>query len=492
MEPQPRDESAFPPLSQLRRFDHICDRFEAAWKEGPRPRIDEFLSDVALDERPTLLRDLLALDLDFHRRQGETPTLEQYRTEYPALELERFAALFARGSPLEPMHDSAACQPPDGSKREYRDSAPRTGQIIAGRYKILEQIGEGGMGTVFVAEQTEPVRRLVAVKVVQAGTDSRAILARFEAERQALAMMDHPNIAHVLDVGCTEAGRPFFVMELIKGTPITKYCDQRKLTLRQRLELFVPVCQAIQHAHQKGIIHRDVKPSNVLVALCDDRAVPKVIDFWPAKALGQRLTEKTVYTEFGRVVGTLQYMSPEQAALNNLDIDTRGDIYSLGALLYVLLTGTTPVDHKSLERAALLEQLRIVREVDAPPPSTRLSGSAALPVIAANRSTEPSQLAGRMRGELDWVLLKALEKDRARRYETANGLARDIQHYLADEVVEARPPSASYRLWKFARRHKAQVIAASAVFVALLAGVTATSYELIRAEQVRPKLPAAR
>jgi serine/threonine protein kinase len=337
---------------------------------------------------------------------------------------------------------------------DHGDPTACVGSIVGGKYKLIEAIGAGGMGSVFLAQQTEPVKRAVAVKVIKAGMDSKAVLARFEAERQALALMDHPNIAKVLDAGTTDGGRPFFVMELVKGQPITQFCDEHKLNPRQRLELFVPVCQAIQHAHQKGIIHRDIKPSNVLVALYDDRPVPKVIDFGVAKAAGQTLTDKTLLTGFGAVVGTPEYMSPEQANLNNLDIDTRSDVYSLGVLLYELLTGTTPVDKQSLGKAALLEILRIVREVEAPKPSARLSSSDTLPSVAANRGTEPAKLSKLLKGELDWVVLKALEKDRIRRYDTANGLARDIQRYLADEVVEARPPSTGYRLQKFVRRHR--------------------------------------
>ncbi len=376
--------------------------------------------------------------------------------------------------------DSAPGQPPT---EDYGDPTARVGAVLAGKYKLVEEIGEGGMGSVFMAQQTEPVKRAVAVKVIKAGMDSRAVLVRFEAERQALAMMDHPNIAKVLDAGTTDGGRPFFVMELVKGTPITRYCDEHKLTPRQRLELFVPVCQAIQHAHQKGIIHRDIKPSNVLVALYDDRPVPKVIDFGVAKAAGQALTDKTLMTGFGALVGTPEYMSPEQASLNNLDIDTRSDVYSLGVLLYELLTGTTPVDKQSLGQAALLEILRLVREVDALRPSAKLSTIDTLPSVAANRGTEPARLSRLMRGELDWLVMKALEKDRARRYETANALSRDIQRYLADEVVEARPPSVGYRLSKFVRRHKGQVIAASLVLLALLGGMVGTTLGLFEAQR---------
>ncbi len=310
--------------------------------------------------------------------------------------------------------------------------------------------------------------------------DSKQVLSRFEAERQALALMDHPNIAKVLDGGLHDH-RPYFVMELVKGVPITDYCDRLKLTPRERLELFVPVCQAIQHAHQKGIIHRDIKPSNVLIALYDDKPVVKVIDFGVAKATGGTLTEKTIDTGFGGVVGTPQYMSPEQATFNNLDIDTRSDVYALGVLLYELLTGSPPIDSKQFKRGAILEMLRMVREVEPPRPSTRLSEANARPNVAANRSIDPAKLAKLLQGELDWVVMKALEKDRTRRYDTANGLARDIQRYLADEVVEARPPSRGYRLKKFVKRNKMQVIAGSLVLFALLVGIVGTSWGLLAA-----------
>ena len=276
-----------------------------------------------------------------------------------------------------------------------------------GRYKLLQQIGEGGMGVVFLTEQREPVKRQVALKVIKAGMDTKRVMARFEAERQALALMDHPNIATVLDGGTTESGRPFFVMELVKGVPITKYADERHLTPAQRLELFVPVCHAVQHAHQKGVIHRDIKPSNVLVADYDDRPVPKVIDFGLAKAVGFNLTDKTLYTEFGQILGTIHYMSPEQAKLNQLDIDTRTDVYSLGVLLYELLAGETPFDRARLQSAALDEVLRIIREEEPPRPSIRLGSSESLPTIAANRHVEPSKLGSFVKGDLDVVVLKA-------------------------------------------------------------------------------------
>jgi serine/threonine protein kinase len=356
----------------------------------------------------------------------------------------------------------------------------RPGAII-GTYKLLQQIGEGGMGVVFMAEQTEPVRRKVALKIIRPGMDSRQVIARFEAERQALALMDHPHIARVFNGGTTASGRPYFVMELVKGTPITRYCDEHHLPPRERLQLLLPVCQAVQHAHQKEIIHRDLKPSNVLVAEYDDRPVAKIIDFGVAKATGPRLTERTMFTEFGQVVGTLEYMSPEQAKLNALDIDTRSDIYALGVLLYELLTGTTPFEAKRLRQAAFDEVLRIIREEDPPRPSMRLSGTQELPAIAAKRGLEPRKLSGLVRGELDWIAMKCLEKDRNRRYETANGLARDIERYLHDEPVQACPPSSGYRLRKLVRQHKGPVLAATSVLLVLVGGIVGTTWGMLRA-----------
>jgi serine/threonine protein kinase/tetratricopeptide (TPR) repeat protein len=360
-----------------------------------------------------------------------------------------------------------------------------TAGAVIGPYKLLEPVGEGGMGTVWLARQQEPVKRLVAVKLIKAGMDSKQVLARFDAERQALALMDHPNIARVLDADTTDAGRPYFVMELVKGTPITTYCDDKHLTVRERLELFGDVCRAVQHAHQKGIIHRDLKPSNILVAPFDGKPVVKVIDFGVAKATGQRLTDATLVTGFGAVVGTPEYMSPEQAETNNQDIDTRSDIYALGVLLYELLTGSTPLTKKRVKEAALLEVLRVIREEEPPRPSTRLSSTNELPAISARRQTEPTKLTKLVRGELDWIVMKALEKDRDRRYESANDLATDVHRYLADEPVAACPPSARYRLRKFVRRNRGLVAAAAVVVCVLLAGIVGTTWGLVWANQAR-------
>jgi serine/threonine protein kinase len=352
---------------------------------------------------------------------------------------------------------------------------------VIGPYKLLQQIGEGGMGVVYMAEQTEPVERRVALKIIKPGMDTRPVIARFEAERQALAMMDHPNIAKVHDAGTTDTGRPYFVMELVNGIPITQFCDEQRLDVRHRLELFADVCHAVQHAHQKGIIHRDIKPSNILVALYDGHPAAKVIDFGVAKATSQKLTEKTMFTQWGQIVGTLEYMSPEQAQRNQLDIDTRSDIYSLGVLLYELLTGETPFGGQRLRSAAFDEMMRVIREEEPPRPSLRLSSSDSLASVAANRQIEPKKLSTLVHGELDWIVMKALEKDRPRRYETANGLAADVQHYLTDEPVEACPPSAVYRLKKFVRRNRAAITTASFIGVALLAGTAISTWQAIRA-----------
>jgi WD40 repeat protein/serine/threonine protein kinase len=353
-----------------------------------------------------------------------------------------------------------------------QSSSPETPGMVIGPYKLLEQIGEGGFGVVFMAEQTQPVRRKVGLKVLKPGMDTRQVIARFEAERQALALMDHANIAKVLDGGQTTSGRPYFVMDLVKGVSITEFCDQSRVPVRQRLKLFVHVCQAVQHAHQKGIIHRDIKPSNVLVTLQDGEPLVKVIDFGIAKALGQQLTDKTLFTNFAQMIGTPLYMSPEQAALSNVDVDTRSDVYSLGVLLYELLTGTTTFDKERLKGAGYDEIRRLIREEEPAKPSTRLStlGQAAS-TVSTNRNSDPSRLRQLFRGELDWIVMKALEKDRNRRYETVSAFAADVLRYLNDEPVLACPPSAWYRFRKFARRNKAALATAAVVGLALFAAV---------------------
>jgi len=357
--------------------------------------------------------------------------------------------------------------------------------IVIDRYKLLQQIGEGGFGVVFMAEQEQPVRRKVALKIIKLGMDTRQVIARFEAERQALAMMEHPNIAKVLDAGATETGRPYFVMELVNGDPIVEYCDKNNLSIQERLALFAQVCIAVQHAHTKGIIHRDIKSSNILVSTQDGRPNAKVIDFGIAKATSARLTEKTLFTEHRQFIGTPAYMSPEQAE-GSLDIDTRMDVYFLGVLLYELLTGSIPFESKSLRFAANAEIQRIIREVDPPKPSTRLSQNTDnLASVAARRHTEPRKLGAIIRGELDWIVMKALEKDRIHRYETANGLAMDIRRYLAGEAVVAAPPGAGYRFRKFVERNKGPVIAGSVVAITLVCGIIGTSIGLAKAVRAR-------
>jgi WD40 repeat protein/serine/threonine protein kinase len=377
--------------------------------------------------------------------------------------------------------------PPAGLDATVEHALSERPGTIIGPYKLLQQIGEGGMGVVFMAEQSQPIQRTVALKIIKPGMDTRQVIARFEAERQALAMMDHPNIAHVFDAGTTESGRPFFVMELVKGVPITEYCDQCNLTARERLELFVSVCRAIQHAHQKGVIHRDLKPSNVMVTMHDDKPVPKVIDFGVSKAMSHQLTEKTLFTAYGQMIGTPMYMSPEQAQLSGLDVDTRSDIYSLGVLLYEMVTSTTPFDEATLKRVGFDEMRRLIREEEPLRPSARVCTRKGdlLTTVADQRKIDPRKLSQSLRGEVDWIVMKALEKDRNRRYESANSMAADIERYLNDEPVQACPPSAIYRFRKFARRHKAAVVMAIVIGSALLLTMVglAVSTILIAREQ---------
>ena len=367
------------------------------------------------------------------------------------------------------------------------------GTVIAGRYKLLQQIGEGGMGSVWMADQTEPVKRRIAVKLIRVDRgNSKMILSRFEAERQAIALMDHPHIARLLDAGTTDAGQPYFVMELVKGIPLTDYCDAQKLSILDRLTLFQQICSAVQHAHQKGIIHRDLKPSNILVESHDGKPVPKVIDFGLAKATsGMKLTDHTLFTAFGNVMGTPTYMAPEQAAFNAVDVDTRADVYSLGVILYELLTGTTPITRETVKKAALDEMLKLIREQEAPKPSSRLSNAGSMPGIAANRNIDPTKLSKLLQGDLDWVVLKALEKDRNRRYETANGFAADIQRHISNEPVVARPPSTLYRFQKAWQRNRLAFAASTAIVASLVIGIAASVWQAVRADREATRAVAA-
>ena len=440
---------------------------------------------------PRRVKDLFIAALEMSDLQARQAYLDRECGDDAELR-DRVVALLAAHDQPNPVVNAPLI--PQDLTGAYEPPTETPGTIIAGKYKLLQQIGEGGMGSVWMADQLEPVKRRVAVKLVRTERgSSKTILARFEAERQAIALMDHPHIAKLLDAGTTEAGSPFFAMELVKGIPLTQYCDQHRLNISDRLNLFMQICSAVQHAHQKGIIHRDLKPTNILVESHDDKPVPKVIDFGLAKALsGQPLTEHTLFTGFGTVAGTPLYMAPEQAKFNAIDIDTRADVYALGVILYELLTGTTPIERDQLKQTAFDEMLRVIREVEPPTPSKRLSSTESKPSVAANRQMEPLKLGRFLRGELDWIVMKALSKERDRRYDTANGFAKDIERFLSHEPVVAGPPSVRYKLRKFVQRNRVQVIAASLVLLTLVVGIVGTTAGLIWAEHHRRRADSER
>jgi eukaryotic-like serine/threonine-protein kinase len=488
--------SAGPRPSLDRRMDRVCTDFEVALRDGGQPRIEDFLGDRERPDHPELLVELVMLEALYRRGRGEPPAAEEYAVRFPA-EATLIRSALAQEFPDTPSPSVGGAgvtevQPlPADASPANGDAREATVGDRIGPYKLRQQIGEGGMGTVWMAEQTEPVRRSVALKLVKAGMDSRHVIARFESERQALAIMDHANIAKIHDAGTTASGRPYFVMELVKGVPITEFCDKNRLSPEDRLKLFLDVCHAIQHAHHKGIIHRDIKPSNVLVTLCDGAPVVKVIDFGIAKALAQKLTESTLFTAFGQMIGTPAYMSPEQAEMTGLDIDTRSDVYSLGVLLYELLTGTTPLESKRLREMGYGEMQRLIREEEAPRPSTRVStlGDSAA-TLAVNRGTDAKRLSHLLSGDLDWIVMKALDKDRNRRYATPERFAEDVERYLRHDVVLARPPSTAYRLRRFAQRNRAAVLTATAVAAALLVGTAVAMWQAVRATHAKNEAEA--
>ncbi|MCA9192670.1 MAG: protein kinase [Planctomycetales bacterium] len=413
--------------------------------------------------------------------RGDAPDRDDLIKEQPQFE-EELRAFFADLDGLPNV---------EGEEATEEFAAGNDSSRVIGNYELVQKIGSGGMGEVWVAKQSKPVKRRVALKLIKAGMDSKQVVSRFEAERQALAAIDHPNVAKVLDAGTTPSGQPYFVMELVNGAPLTKFCDEAKLGIRERLELMVQIANAVQHAHHKGIVHRDLKPANILVTVIDGKPVPKIIDFGLAKALGGRLTDESFATHFGSVMGTLEYMAPEQAGYSGQDVDTRADIYSLGVILYELLTGLLPFDSSRLRQAALDEMLRIIREEEPARPSLRFSSSESAPSYAAVRRSEPKQLAGLLRSELDWIVMKSLDKDRNRRYETASSFSQDINRYLIGDTVQAHPPTLAYRLRKFARRNKEIAAAMTAILVVFLLGAGGTLYGLWKAQDEARKAKAA-
>ena len=473
----------------LSKLNSICDQFEDVWRNGAVPNISDYLCQIKDAGRLALLRSLLQIDIEYRARQGHLVGPDVYASVgHGAVEMAQ-ALLDDRLGKIDSQEMAqAALETNDCLDSHLTDSLwtePKPADWI-GPYRLLERIGEGGMGTVWVAEADKPLRRRVALKVVKIGQGTKQVIARFDAERQALAMMEHQNIAKVFDAGTTANGQPYFAMELVQGISISEFCNQHRLGINERLELFISVCQAVQHAHQKGIIHRDLKPSNVLVTLLDGHPIPKVIDFGLAKALDQRarLTDKTLFTEIGQIVGTLLYMSPEQAEVSDIDVDTRTDIYSLGVILYELLTGTTPIDKESLRGADLFAVLKSIREKEPPRPSARLSESEGMVVgISQQRRIDPRRLRQILRGELDWIVMKGLEKDRARRYDTAISFAEDVRRFLDGGVVVARPPSVAYKVSKFAKKYRSIVVTAMSIVVLLVAGVIGTTHGLFLAKK---------
>jgi serine/threonine protein kinase/formylglycine-generating enzyme required for sulfatase activity len=450
------------PIEVLERINQACERFEDAWKKGERPRIEDYLGISDTPAHLELFRELLLLEIDYRHNAGESPSRSEYIQRFPDM-LSVIEALDFEPLPAHPL-----------------DLNAHPGRI--GPYRILGVLGEGGMGVVYAAEQREPIYRRVALKVIKLGMDTKEVVARFEAERQALALLNHPGIAKIHDAGATEDGRPYFVMEHVEGLPLTKYCDLHRLDIRGRLEIFLQVCRGVEHAHHRGILHRDLKPSNSLVSTPDEGPEAKIIDFGVAKATNQRLTEKTLYTEVGRVIGTPAYMSPEQAERTSKEVDHRTDVYSLGVILYELLVGELPLSI-DVQKIAFDEIMRRIREEDPPTPSARWTqlNIERTTDLAAKRRASPTALWSELRGDLDWITMKAMEKERERRYGSAAALADDIERFLNKEPVLASPPGAVHRLKKYVWRHRTMVAATTSVILALALGLIASVWSLVGA-----------